>query len=364
MTRQVGVLLNRHILRRAVRGVRVFERVEYYVEAAREIGVDVVFFDIGGVRLKERRVVGFVPAGDGTYRRKRVPLPRAVHKRSLYREGPEARVVRRLSRLGVHVFNPEVRWDKYRIDRLLRKEAGLRPYLPDAIRLSKESFGWFRRRLLDGEEVFVKPRRGSLGLGITRVVPLGKRRFRVETRSGARSTSLASAWKQVLRSRRTHYMQAGIPLLEEEGHRIDLRVSVQKDGVGRWLVPGIAAKRAERHAFLTNVARGGSVHTPRELLERLLGQRGAEAALAEVEQMALRVAEAIETRYPSMVDLGLDVGIDRQGRPFLIEVNRRDLRVMMGLSGQVEAHRALYRNPLAYARYVLENPKKACEVDP
>lgn len=364
MTRQVGILLNRHILRRGVRGARVFERLEYYVEAAKELGVDVVFFDIGGVRLKERKVAGYVPRGDGTYRRRLVPLPGAVHKRSLYREGAEANVVRRLSRLGVHVFNPEVPWDKYRIDRLLRADAGLRAYLPKATRLSKEGFDWFRRRLLEGSEVFVKPRRGSLGLGITRVVPAGKGRYRVETRGVARTTSLTGAWNFVRKGRRMHYMQAGIPLLEEEGHRIDLRVPVQRDGGGGWQVPGMAAKRAEQHAFLTNVARGGSVHAPHELLERLLGSRRAQAAMAEIEQMALRVAEAIGARYPSMGDLGLDVGVDGQGRPYLIEVNRRDLRVMMGLSGQVDVHRALYRNPLAYARYVLDKSMKACEVAP
>lgn len=366
MTQFVGVLLDRHILRRGVRGLRTFERLEYYVEAARELGVGVIFFDVGGLRMKERKVAGFVPVpstAGWVYRRRIAPLPAVVHKRSLHREGPGAAAVRRLSRLGVKVFNPEVRWDKYRIDRLLRRDAGLRPYLPDAAPLSRESFGWFRSRLLEGTEVFIKPRRGSLGLGIARVVPAGKGRYRVEVGThrrdssrppSSRITSLTGAWKLVRKGRRMHYLQAGIPLLEDEGHRVDLRVPVQRDGSGAWQVPGMAAKRAERHAFLTNVARGGSVHSPRELLERHLGARKAAATMEEIERMAVRVAEAISARYPGMADLGLDVGVDRQGRPFLIEVNRRDLRVTMGLSGQDDVHRTLYRNPLAYARLLLE----------
>lgn len=349
----VGVLLNRHILRRGVRGLRTFERIDYYVEAARELELDVAFFDLGGIRLKEGKVAAFVPDGDGAFRRKIVPLPRAVHKRSLYRERSEVAIVRRLNRLGIRVFNPEVPWDKYRIDRLLRRDPALRAYLPGAAPLSSGSYSWFRSRLLEGTEVFVKPRRGSLGLGIARVVPAGKRRFRVETRAGSWTTSLRGAWKRVRKGRRRHFMQEGIPLLEEGGHRIDLRVPVQRDGSGAWQVPGMAVKRAERHAFLTNVARGGSVHAPGELLTRLLGPGRAAATVAEIERMAVRVAEAISSRYPGMADLGLDVGIDAQGRAFLIEVNRRDLRVTMGLSGQVDVHRALYRNPLAYARHLL-----------
>lgn len=349
----VGVLLDRHILRRGVRGLRTFERLEYYVEAAKELEIDIVFFDLGGVRLKERKVAAFAPEGDGTFRRKIVPLPPVVHKRSLYRERSATSAARHLSRLGVHVFNPEVRWDKYRIDRMLRRDPELRRYLPDAASLSSNGYAWFRSRLLEGTEVFVKPRKGSLGLGIARVVPAGKGRFRVETAAGSRTTSLAGAWKRVRKGRRNHYLQAGIRLLEEDGRRIDLRVPVQRDGSGAWRVPGMAAKRAERHAFLTNVARGGSVHVPRELLERLLGRGAAAAVTAEIERMAVRVAEAIAARFPGMADLGLDVGIDRRGRPFLIEVNRRDLRITMGLSGQVDVHRALYRNPLAYACHLL-----------
>ena len=51
MALRVGVLLNRRILQKAVRGVRTFERIEYYVEAARELDVELVLFDTAGAQL-------------------------------------------------------------------------------------------------------------------------------------------------------------------------------------------------------------------------------------------------------------------------------------------------------------------------
>lgn len=254
----------------------------------------------------------------------------------------------------VHVFNPEVRWDKYEIDQLLQSEPLLRPYMPAANSIGPESYAWFQKQLDAGRDVFVKPRRGSLGLGITRVVPRDGGRCRLQSRTRRRSVLLGEAWRYLSRNCKEHYLQAGIALCEDGGHRVDLRVVVQRDGEGRWQVPGMAAKRAKRGKFLTNVARGASVHVPRELLGRIFGERRASEILEECASLGLLAAQALTARYPRFADLGLDVGVDREGKPYLIEVNRRDLRITLGLSGQREVHKLVYKIPLAYARYVAE----------
>ena len=359
----VGILLDRRVLHRALHGGRTFERVDYYAEAAESLGVDLVFFDLDGLRLGSRRVSGFAPVRRGTsgrgtpgrleFVRRTVPLPSVVHKRALYRSRRASERVRRLERDGVYVFNPEVSWDKYRIDRMLRGEPRLVPHLPETALVGPDGYSWFRAQLEAGTEVFVKPRQGSLGLGIARVVPLGGRRCRFEAGGRRIDTTLRGAWRLVRRGRRRHLMQAGVPLLEEEGRRVDLRVPVQRGGDGRWHIAGIAAKRAERHAFLTNVARGASVHMARELLARRFGAGEAARVVRGVEELAVTVAQTLSARHPRVADLGLDVGVDRRGHPYLIEVNRRDLRVMLGMCNDRDGHRALFANPIAYARHVL-----------
>lgn len=352
MALRVGVLLNRRILQKAVRGVRTFERIEYYVEAARELDVELVLFDTAGAQLNKGVVTGYVPGARGKLRHRTVELPGAVHKRALYRGAVGRRAVARLQR-RVYLFNPEIPWDKYAVDQLLRSEPRLCPNLPEARPLEPASYAWFQRQMDADREVFVKPRRGSLGLGILKVAPLPGGRCRLQSRSRRWSVSMGEAWRRLIRTCKHHYLQAGIPLCQDEGCRVDLRVVVQRGGDGRWHVPGMAAKRAPRRGFLTNVARGASVHVPEELLGRIFGPREAARILEECAQLGLRAAETLAARHPRFADLGIDVGVDQEGKPFLIEVNRRDLRIMMGLSGQHSVHRLVYKNPIAYARHVL-----------
>jgi len=352
MALRVGVLLNRQILQKAVRGMRTFERLEYYVQAASELGVELVLFDTSGVNLNKGIVTGYVPAKDGGFKRRTLELPAVVHKRALYWGAVGRRAVMALQR-RVYLFNPEIRWDKYAIDQLLSQEARLRPYMPGAEPLEPGSYAWFQKEMDAGREVFVKPRRGSLGLGIIRIVPQADGRCRLESRTRRRSVSLGEAWRYLNRKCKDHYLQAGIALCEDDGHRVDLRVVAQRDGEGRWQVPGMAAKRAKGKRFLTNVARGASVHVPRELLGRIFGERRALEILDECAHLGLLVAQTLAARYPRFADLGLDIGVDKGGKPYLIEVNRRDLRITLGLSGQRDVHKLVYKNPIAYARYVI-----------
>lgn len=350
----IGILLNRGILQRGIRGKPTFEKLALYTKAARQLDVDVVFFDPNGVQFHQRQVVGYVPTPEGTFRRSVVPLPSVVHKRGLFRKRQSIAVIRRMEALGVYIFNPQVSWDKYSIYQRLNQEPRLRPYLPESVLPHKENVQWFRRQLLEGAEVFVKPRRGSLGLGIARVWRSSSGAYYYQSSRGRRKLSFRGVWNLARKSNGTRFLQRGIPLLEDEGRRVDFRVPVQKDGKNRWHVAGIAAKRAERLKYLTNLARGSSVHDGRELLTRNFGADRAEGIIQEIVELATLVAQTLHARSPRMVDLGLDVGIDTQGRPYLIEVNRRDLRVLLHRSGQQSETETLYQNPLAYARYVLE----------
>src|SRR5690606_33856067 len=122
-----------------------------------------------------------------------------------------------------------------------------------------------------GAELFVKPARGSLGVGIVRLTRKGERRYRYESRRKRADVTLGKAWNLINRGDNRRLLQAGVPLLEDGGRRVDFRVPVQRDEKGEWHTAGIAAKRAERHAYLTNLARGGSVHDARRVLARHFG---------------------------------------------------------------------------------------------
>lgn len=349
----VGILLNRRILQRGVRKRSVFEKLNLYVKAAKELDVDVLFFETGGVNFKKERIVGYAPTTKGRLRRTVSPIPQVVHKRGLFRKRRDRSIIERLEERGVYLFNPEIAWDKYQIHNLLADNPLLLPYLPATTLLRRESFPWFKKELERVGEVFIKPCKGSLGIGIARVVRLRSNRYRFESRRVRKETTLRGAWRILRKGKGLRMLQEGIPLLQYSGRRVDLRVPVQQDGDHRWSIPGIAAKRAGRIPYLTNLAQGASVYNGQELLVQHFGPRKADTIIHEIKDVAIRVAQTLNHHSTRLVDLGLDIGVDADGHPHIIEVNRRDLRILLERSGQREAFATLYKNPVAYACSIL-----------
>ena len=72
-----------------------------------------------------------------------------------------------------------------------------------------------------------------------------------------------------------------------------------------------------------------------------------------VQQLAVAVGEAVAARFPDAADLGLDVGVDRRGKPWLIEVNARDQRITFLEAGMNDVLRAVYEHPVNYCAYAV-----------
>lgn len=357
----IGILLNRAILGKAVAGKKVFERVDLYARAAKNIGLKVILFDPSGVDLKRGRIKGYVPTGFGHFRRACVPMPAVVHKRGLFTKSPRARrIVRRMMKQGVYVFNPPIHLDKWKAYRYLAKDPGLKAYLPETVLFHRLNYRWFRKHLLQKGELFIKPRRGSLGLGIMRVVALKNGRYCLENRGKRVAGSLRRVFSAALRktARRgpdSYIMQAAIPLANDKGRRYDLRVPVQRGADGKWNVAGMVVKRAGKRPFLTNLARGGKALKPDSVLIRSFGVKNAIAVKKAAQDLAIAVAERLSRLDRRLADLGLDIGLDSAGQPYLIEVNRRDLRITFQQSGQLKAWAKTYHNPIAYAGHLLQH---------
>ena len=358
----VGLLVSRRLLEDTLAGRPTFEEVRFYARAARRYGVELFMFEPGGIDRRKRRAVGYVPALFGRYVRAERPIPRAVYDRTAPgRIGPAAW----LERQGARVFNPPVRLDKFTAYELLKVNPAARVYLPETYLLSDVAFDWFAS-VLEGApgrpgEVFIKPVGGSLGRRVGRFVQLATGGCRFE--SGGRKVTFRSAraaWRWLLRKKGKragrYIVQEGIPLAEDRGRRFDLRVPVQRGRDGCWRVIPPRARRAGRLGYVTNVARGGSVvKDVRALLARCLPSCDPDVLSDKIEEAALAVAAALARKYPRMADVGLDMGVDREGRPWLIEVNVRPLRYTVeGVGDWSEAYDA----PIGYAAYLLRGPER------
>src|SRR5688572_27067475 len=119
-----------------------------------------------------------------------------------------------------------------------------------------ETCRWSRlvRELDAGTSLILKPRIGSVGQGIVRIEPQGGRSARLTAKRA--STLSYKALRKALKTRINsgrYLMQHYLKLARYEERPFDLRVPVQRDESGEWTVPGMVAKVAGKHPFLTNL---------------------------------------------------------------------------------------------------------------
>ncbi|MNN57292.1 Endospore coat-associated protein YheD [compost metagenome] len=69
--------------------------------------------------------------------------------------------------------------------------------------------------------------------------------------------------------------------------------------------------------------------------------------------LSKRIPAALEACNGRMAELGLDLGVDRDGRVWIIEANTKPGRSIFRKLGQEKLLLQAERNPIAYACYIL-----------
>lgn len=347
MRTTIGILLDHKVLRNIPARKTGHERIGLYQKAARKLGASVVFFSLKTIQFSKKKIVGYVPASKRTNILIR-PIPRIVHNRSMSTKIRKRQQLKRLSSLS-YVFNAKNRYSKLRIHRLLNQSSVLQSHLPDTVRYGKKALS---AMMLRHDSLFIKPLSSSVGKGIIRIKKLPSGKWSL--RKGRKSYELRAKQVFPFLSRMTrgqsYLIQQGIDLARYRNRPYDIRVTVQRGGTGSWQVTGMVGKVAGRGKYLTNVARGGTaVHC-----EKLFSASGFPVSYTKqrVRSLSLSVAEHLSAKLPRLADLGLDIGVDRTGHPYFIEMNGRDQRYAFAKAGMKHVFRRTYENPIHYALYV------------
>ncbi|MFD2171464.1 YheC/YheD family protein [Tumebacillus lipolyticus] len=213
---------------------------------------------------------------------------------------------------------PGSKWSKHQI---VSRHPSLRRYLPETRRYSKQALS----EMLDRYQlVFVKPEYGGGGYRIFRVKKLNSGHYQVNMEHRSRNIATRAEvyrWIESVRRGTRFLVQRGIPLAQWNRRPVDLRATVQKNESGRWEVTGLFAKAAGRNLAVTNVIIGGKV-IPLKTYLRGIGYSGkqVESQIVRIKAMAVRIARQFGSLYSNAI-YGLDIGLDRSGRLWLIEVN-------------------------------------------
>lgn len=300
-------------------------------EACKQHCSIVYFFTHEDIQSQSVSIKGWHYKGN-KWIRSSFPVPNVIYNRVTSRKLENRVNVQQFikyarSRYNVVFFN-EKYLNKTEVFNALNKEPELHAYLPESYRL--RNFHQLKSMCRKYDVVFLKPTCGSLGKGIIRIQRNPNQTYTCyfNNWNGYRTqwfVSLEKLYSAIYgKVKKYNYqIQRGLKLLTVSGRPVDFRALVQRGETGQWGITSIVARIAANHQFVSNQARGGTISTVQSALSRT-GTSAASGGLTKMRRAAVQIAEGIEAQMAGhFAELGIDLGIDSQGRVWLIEVNSK-----------------------------------------
>ncbi|MFC7442584.1 YheC/YheD family protein [Laceyella putida] len=207
--------------------------------------------------------------------------------------------------------------------REMLKHPVLRRYLPETHWLTPVSH---LQMLRSYSSIFVKPNHGCGGAGIIRVE---RKRNGYEVRFGQKrkyvsSDSVYSAIRSHQKPSQQYLVQRGLRLAKYRGSIFDIRVYMQKP-YSKWVISGMLARVAAPNRYVTNYHKGGHGESLNKVLSHLFrnNRRKVNHTLNEMANLSSIIAETLNKRHSGIRELGIDFGIEKSGRLWIIEANTR-----------------------------------------
>ncbi|HEX7057431.1 MAG TPA: YheC/YheD family protein [Bacilli bacterium] len=204
---------------------------------------------------------------------------------------------------------------------ILRRHANIARHIPETVLFSATNL---QNMLEKHGDIIVKPNAGSCGIGVVRITE-SQDRYQLQRDNKVSTAENMEELANALRKRaggRTLIIQERIPLAEVNERPIDARVMVQRKKGGDWSITGTLIKVAGPGFIVTNTRRsGGKVLPLATALRRSDVRNSAKSIQAKMEQLALATAWVLGRHYKKQRVFGIDMGIDKEGKVWLIETN-------------------------------------------
>ncbi len=277
-------------------------------------------------------------------------IPPYIYNRMTLPPGPAAHRARellnRLLRNSRAVLVQRPIPGKWRMHQVLRRHVRLRRYLPAGARLRnlRQLLQWLRAH----SAVILKPIGGAEGRGVLLLSREADGQWSVRGRTISNEhihrTFAASEQRACLRwlhaqiKGQKYMLQQALELQTKAGEPYDLRAFTQRSRAGEWRLRGLAARIGQVGGITANLAGGARASDARSVLAEQFAPAQVHRILRTIRTLSLTISKYTEKKFGRLCELGLDFGIDRKARIWLIEINGKPGRSIFLRSGQQQIY--------------------------
>ncbi|MCG7316743.1 MULTISPECIES: YheC/YheD family endospore coat-associated protein [Brevibacillus] len=356
--RRIGILTYRNGKRF---GEPLFFR--HLLAEGEKLGATVFLFSPKDVFESKRQIRGFVPGPDKSWKSKMFDWPDIVIDRYRYYPKPQHQAYLAFRKRPLFTYANSRFSSKWNVHQVLNQQSSMQPWLPETFAYDKDVLS---NMLQKYPLIYVKPAQGTAGRSILRIkqtssgydllgreLHLNKVSHKINTR-----TELHRYVKEWVKTQRMgeeiFLVQQGLQLDLISGRTVDTRILIQKTEWGEWDVTGLGMRIGGVKSSTSNLHGGGLAKDAQKLLVERFGEPKATKILHNCYALAHQTAEAVESNYGRMIELGLDVGIDVSGRPYLIEINPKPGRDIFRKLKRKKVYQKAVIRPIQYALYLLK----------
>ncbi|QOS99521.1 YheC/YheD family protein [Brevibacterium sp. JNUCC-42] len=356
--RRIGILTYRNGKRF---GEPLFFR--HLLAEGEKLGATLFLFSPKDVFESKRQIRGFILGPDKTWKSKMFDWPDIVIDRYRYYPKPQHQGYLSFRKRPLFTYANSRFSSKWNVHQVLSQEPSMQPWLPETFAYERDVLTSMLQKY---PLVYVKPAQGTAGRSILRIkqissgyellgrgLHLNKVSHKVNNRSELHR--YVQDWVKTERlGEEIFLLQQGLQLELIPGRTVDTRILIQKTEWGEWEVTGIGMRIGGEKSSTSNLHGGGLAKDAEQLLTKRFGKHQATKIIHNCYELAHQTAEAVETSYGRMIELGLDVGIDISGRPYLIEINPKPGRDIFRKLKRGKVYKEAVVRPIQYALYLLK----------
>ncbi|MFE8696258.1 YheC/YheD family protein [Cytobacillus sp. FJAT-53684] len=260
-----------------------------------------------------------------------VPLPNVIYNRIHSRKLEASPFFQQFKTMllteNIAIFNDRF-LSKEIVHQILYSEEYMQPYLPETSLLTEQSLQVILEKY---HSIFIKPIHGSQGRNIIKVSKENNQ-LSAKLSTGMGKDNILSfgdfsqfhKWLKPFLKRRKYIVQQAIPLITYKERQLDFRILCHKNFQDAWKATSAVARISADQQFVSNIARGGDMMRPLHILSLLSDRSIALQQLELMKELAVEIASLICQTADGLVgELGIDIGVDEDGKLWIIEVNSK-----------------------------------------